>query len=194
MTDSGIYHPLAATLSRDTPTLHPSELHGVVCGLLAAGQEASAPELLGMLASHAGLGQGWSEATAALIVAARDEAHAAFHGDALDLALALPDDEAPLDERVTALGLWCEGFMVGFGTGTAGAADADLPPAVQEAIADLSAVSRVEAPEDADEDAERMLEDVAEHCRVAALTIFTELALMRRREIGDNAPRTPTRH
>lgn len=194
MTETGLYHPLAAVLSADAPRLHPSELQGVICGVLAAGLEAEPAELLGVLAAHAELGSGWSDSAAHLIGEVRDDAHAAFHGETLDLTLALPPDDTSLAERVAALGVWCEGFMVGFGTGTAGMKDTELPPAVQEAIADLSAVSQVEAPEDPDAEAERMLEDVTEHCRVAALTVFTELALMRRRQKGDNVPQTPTRH
>lgn len=190
---SEVFQPLALSLSSDAPRMNPAELQGVICGLLASGQAAEGPEMLGVLASHAGLRDGWGKGCATMLVSLRDHAFKAFHGDALDLDILLPADQQPLAERVNALACWCEGFMAGFGTGTAGMKDADLPPSLQEAIADIVAISQVEAPEQGDDEAENLFEQVLEHCRVSALLVFTELALMRRRQKGDNVAE-PTRH
>lgn len=188
-----LFAPLASLLASEAPRMSPAELQGVICGLLATGISAEGPEVLGVLVSHAGVRDGWSRASQEIFLQLSEHAHAALHGDSLELELLLPPDDAPLAERVTALAAWCEGFMVGFGTGTAGMKDADLPPALQEAIADLAAISQVEAPDEEDDDSENMFEQVAEHCRMSALLVFTELALMHRREKRDNAAQ-PTRH
>lgn len=193
--ESDLFAPLAAVLATEAPRLNPSELQGVICGLLAAGMTAEEPELCGVLASHAGLRDGWSSAATQIFSTLRQRAWDAFHGDTLELSLLLPDEQQPLAERVAALAVWCEGFMVGFGTGTAGMKYSDLPPSLQEAIADMAAISQVEVPEDEEDDADGHLEQVIEHCRVSALLVFTELALLRRRQKSDNKKTAePTRH
>lgn len=174
--------------------MNPAELHGVICGLLSSDNNATAPKVLGVLASHAAVTDGWSTQAQGMLVTLSEQAGHAFQGDALDLDILLPADDQPLSERVVSLAVWCEGFMVGFGTGTAGLKDADLPPSLQEAIADLAAISQVETPEDEDAEAENFFEQVLEHCRVSALLVFTELALMRRRKAGKDDNNEPVRH
>ena len=190
--DSDLFHPLAEALSHAGVRHSPSELHGVICGLLSTGIETEAPTLLGVLASHAELPDGWPARAADLLVTLRDQAVSAFDGDGLDLALLLPDDDEDLGLRVAALAQWCEGFLTGFGTGSAGVKDAELAPALQEAIADLAAVSQVDVPEGDGEEEEALLSQVTEHCRMAALMVFTEWQLKARQPDKQAAP--VTRH
>jgi uncharacterized protein len=194
MTDahSDLFHPLAEALAHAGVRHSPSELHGVICGLLSTGIETEAPALLGVLASHADLAGGWPAGAADLLVTLRDEAVSAFDGDGLDLALLLPGDDEELALRVAALAQWCEGFLTGFGTGSAGVRDADLAPALQEAIADLAAVSQVDEPEADGEDEEALFSQVTEHCRMAALMVFTEWQLRLRKPAADKP--TVTQH
>lgn len=182
-TESDLFESLATLLLTEAPLMNPAELHGVICGLLSSDTSAAA-HTLAVLASHAGLSDGWSAAAEKMLVTLSEGAGHAFQGDALDLTILLPGDDEPLSERVVSLAVWCEGFMVGFGTGTAGLKDVDLSPSLQEAIADLAAISQVETPEDEDREGEKLFEQVLEHCRVSALLVFTELALMRRRKAG----------
>ena len=178
----------------------PSELHGVICGLLATGQGHDDATLLGTLAAHAEQPQGLAPDLAGDLVLCRDAASEGFAGTGLELDLLLPDDEDDLGLRVAALGQWAEGFLVGFGTGAAGVADTELSPGVQEALSDLSAVSQVTTPEETGEEEERMFEQVAEHCRMSALMIYTDLVMKQQAAKkpgpGDAAePETPpTRH
>ncbi|MFN3713739.1 MAG: UPF0149 family protein [Alcanivoracaceae bacterium] len=194
MTDahSDLFHSLAEALAHAGVRHSPSELHGVICGLLSTGIETEAPALLGVLASHAEMAGVWPARAADLLVTLRDEAVAAFDGDGLDLALLLPGDEEELALRVAALAQWCEGFLAGFGRGSAGVRDADLAPALQEAIADLAAVSQVDEPEADGDDEEALLSQVTEHCRMAALMVFTEWQLKLRQPAADKP--TVTQH
>ena len=191
-TDSDLFNPLAEALRRAGVRHGPSELHGVLCGLLSAGIETGAPELLGVLARHVDLEGAWPATIADLLVTLRDQAVTAFDGDGLDLCLLLPDDDEDVASRVAALAQWCEGFLAGFGTGTAGVRDNQLPPALQEAIADLAAVSQVALPEEDGEEEEALLSQVAEHCRMAALMVFTEWQLKTRQPASPASP--VTRH
>jgi len=187
---SDVFQPLADALGQADVRHSPSELHGVLCGLLSTGMEAEAPAMLGVLASHVDLEGSWPERVSSLLVTLRDEAVLAFDGDGLDLSLLLPDDDEELGLRVAALGQWCEGFLVGFGTGSAGATDASLPPALQEAIADLAAVSQVDVPDQDGVEEEALFAAVTEHCRMAALMVFTEWQLRARRQEAATAPAT----
>lgn len=172
-----IFDPLAASLMSCGVQHGPSELHGVICGLLSTGAGGVDEELLGVLAAHAELAGDWPLDVAEALLALRDLGREGMAEETMDLVLLLPDDSDELGNRVAALGQWCEGFLVGFGTGSAGTRDAELPPGLQEALSDLAAVSQVALPDDSGDDEERMLEEIIEHCRVAALTVFTELAL-----------------
>lgn len=185
------YQPLAESLARAGVAHSPAELHGVICGLLSTGVTDDDPGLLGVLAAHVDLDGQWSGEASQLLLGLRDQVRHAYEGEGLDLVLLLPEHEE-LEIRVATLGHWCEGFLAGFGTGSAGVSDADLPAGLQEALSDLVAVSHVELPEDDSPEEEDMFEQVSEHCRVAAMMIFTELALRARKGMKQDKP--VTRH
>ena len=179
-TTAEYFEPLADALAAAGVRHSPSELHGVVCGLLSTGTGTQDAELLGVLAAHSELASPWPAAASGALLAVRDLAREAYTGEDMELTLLLPDEEDELGERVAALAQWCEGFLVGFGTGSAGTRDADLAPGLQEALSDIAAISQVGLPDDDSDEEEAMFEQVAEHCRMAAMMVFTELALTHR--------------
>lgn len=171
----------------------PSELHGLICGLLATGHGREDPALLGILAAHAEQPEGLPAPLAQALIDCRDNAAMGLTGTGLELALLLPGDEDELGLRVAALGQWSEGFLVGFGTGASGVADEELSPGIQEALSDLAAISQVETPEEESDELERLLEQVTEHCRMAALMVYTDL-VMKPAPARPDKPKKPTRH
>lgn len=177
MNTEDILEPLSAALAQAGVRQEPSELHGVICGLLSTGVNPEDAELQGLLAAHVELEGQWPADAVQAFSDLRDLARDGMLGGGMDLALLLPDDDRDLGERVSALGHWAEGFLVGFGTGTAGMKDSDFPPALQEALSDLSAISNVAVPEEGSEEEESLFQQVAEHARVAALMVFTELVM-----------------
>ncbi|MBZ2189157.1 UPF0149 family protein [Alcanivorax sp. JB21] len=189
------FEPLADALASAGVRHSPTELHGVICGLLSTGAGGQDAELLGMLAAHSELVGQWPAEAAKGFVALRDLAASGYAGETLELALLLPDDDEELGVRVAALAQWCEGFLVGFGTGSAGVRDSDLAPGLQEALSDLAAVSQAELPEENSPEEEAMFEQIAEHCRMAALMIFTEIVMVgRKTPAGEGADTPPVRH
>lgn len=189
------YFEPAVDLLQGLNILHsPSEMHGVICGLLSTGHgQKEDKDVLGVLAAHVNLESSWSANDAALWLELRDMAVEAYTDEGLEFHLLLPDDSEELDVQVAALGQWCEGFLVGFGTGTAGTTDAQLAPNLQESLRDIAAISQIGLPEDNSEEEEAMFEEVAEHVRMAALMVFTELALAARKDTKQK-PTSPTRH
>lgn len=156
----------------------PSEIHGVLCGALALTPAPSEADVLSRIAMHIG-----EDSCPAALVGEwrqlRNDILAAYQGGELTLELLLP--EAPI-KRVAALAAWCEGFIAGFGDASASrlrhqSARPVLPRAVNEALTDLMAIRQAEVPEQLSEDDARDLVQIEEHCRMVALTIFTEMAL-----------------
>ncbi|ASK36039.1 hypothetical protein CEK62_17440 [Alcanivorax sp. N3-2A] len=190
------FDQLARALSAAGIAHSPSELHGVICGLLATGHGDEDATLLGVLAAHAEQPEGLPTAVAGDLVDCRDNAREGFAGTGLEVELLLPADDEDLGLRVAALGQWSEGFLVGFGTGAAGMADNQLSPGVQEALSDLAAISQVDTPEQEGEEEERLFEQVLEHSRVAALMIYTDLVMKPANPNGDASTpdAAPTRH
>jgi uncharacterized protein YgfB (UPF0149 family) len=88
--------------------------------------------------------------------------------------LVLPDDDQPLAGRADALGLWCSGFLSGFGLqerkGSQG-----LSIEGQETLRDLAQIVQITTAADAEaEEDENDLMEVQEYVRMAALLVFSE--------------------
>jgi len=99
----------------------------------------------------------------------------------------LPPGEAPLAERVEALGAWAQGFLYGFGAagpfprGT-------LPGDVAEVLSDFAEVSRAGAVgSESAEVEETALAELIEFLRVGAQLIYDELADLRATQTTSNA-------
>ncbi|WP_348677852.1 UPF0149 family protein [Alcanivorax profundi] len=190
------FEVLAQALAAAGIAHSPSELQGLAAGLLATGHGGRDEELLGVLASHVDFepGQHFEASLAGMLVAMRDGLADGFADTGLALHLLLPADEDDLGLRVAAIAQWCEGFLVGFGTGSANTHDKDLSPGVQEALSDLAAISQVETPDADGDEEEDMFEQVAEHCRMSALMIYTDLVMRREGKPEAPASKPPTRH
>jgi uncharacterized protein len=109
-----------------------------------------------------------------------------------EFALLLPDEEVAIADRTQALGLWCQGFLYGLGSGEIPDPSA-VSPEVGEIVRDLSAISQVgvDTSED-DETNEAAFTEVVEFVRVGVQLLFLELAQQR----GDSraAPPSNTMH
>ncbi|KAA1175708.1 UPF0149 family protein [Marinobacter salinexigens] len=170
---------------------HPSELHGVLCGRLAAGSRIEEPEWLTMVCEHMGLPDTAIDESADL---------APFMNKAyeqtLDLLKAadmsfhplLPDDDYAIEQRLEALVAWVRGFLEGMAL-AAGESLGQAPDEIRELIEDMVAISQLSEDEEADEESEQQLLEITEYIRLGALAVFTEF----------NAPETsdsksPTLH
>lgn len=87
----------------------------------------------------------------------------------------LPEDEAPFAERVDAMAIWCQGYLLGLSRG-------GLPEASQlsddsaEFLADILSFSRAENFElDGDEDDEKALYEIIEYLRTGVIVVHDEL-------------------
>lgn len=159
-----------------------AELHGGVCGALCAGGASAAQRWLADCLDE-------QETTAATAAAARDLddlVAASWRGltsPDLEFAPLLPSDDAPLEEQVQAVALWCHGFLGGLGVSSAG--DAELrggDGATAEILGDFAEISRAAL---SDEEAagrgqpDFALAEIQEYVRVSVQIVFEELSVER---------------
>lgn len=157
--------------------IHPAELHGLACGILAAGFQPSPDQWLREAASYSEeplLHQAGSPLTE-LFTGSQAQLQEGDFG----FQLCLPDDELyGLPERSESLARWCQGFLHGFA-----AIQDPLSSEDREVLGDLTEISRLEFDqEDMDEENRGDNEDeqegyyteLNEFVRMAVLSLYMD--------------------
>ncbi|WP_323751637.1 UPF0149 family protein [Marinobacter sp.] len=155
---------------------HPSELHGVLCGQLAAGTRISEPDWLAMVCDHMGLAEQTleeSEDLAAFMNGAYAKTLAQLQSSDMSFQPLLPDDDYAIEQRLEALVSWVRGFLEGMAL-AAGSSLGQAPDEIRELIEDLVAISQLSDEEESDEESEQQLLEITEYVRLGALAVFTE--------------------
>ncbi|OOZ36525.1 UPF0149 family protein [Solemya velesiana gill symbiont] len=152
-----------------------AEVHGIICGLLCAGQsDAYAVLLRELLPDSPGDDLLARECTNSLRKLF-DETEAAIDGPGLGFSPFMPEEEKSLKVRARAVSEWCQGFL--YGIGIAGVdPEGQLSEETREALNDLIEITRmdVDALEESDED-EDVLVEVGEFLWVAAMLVHEEI-------------------
>ena len=155
---------------------HPSELHGVLCGRLAAGARIDESEWLAMVCEHMGLPEtatGESDDLREFMQAAYDQTLALLKAADMSFHPLLPDDDYAIDQRLEALTSWVRGFLEGMAL-SAGESLGQAPDEIRELIEDMVAISQVSEDEEPDDESEHQLIEIVEYVRLGALAVFTE--------------------
>jgi uncharacterized protein YgfB (UPF0149 family) len=152
----------------DIPELAgPSELHGLLMGIVSVAQAPSTEQwqhILEQLDISA-----ISDHALQLLTEEGEDVASALADDSFDYMPLLPDDQHVLQERVAALASWCEGVVLGFGlaSGKIRADEAEL-------LKDLQDVAAVEFDEqDDDEEGEASYADLVEFVRLIPVSLST---------------------
>ncbi|MBP6918457.1 MAG: UPF0149 family protein [Legionellaceae bacterium] len=150
-----------------------SELHGVLCGYLAAdGQRAGESYLRALLAQRES--NDTRQATLALFdvfsISQQQLSQLGF-----EFELMLPNDDAALSTRAQAFSEWCEGFTQGL-TVTGVNFDKLQNEEAQEAIQHITEFAQLDyAALRVNEEDERALLEVIEYTRMAVLSIHADM-------------------
>ncbi|MBB5319843.1 UPF0149 family protein [Marinobacter oulmenensis] len=155
---------------------HPSELHGVLSGRLAAGSRIEEPEWLAMVCEHMGLAEqalDESEDLVPFMNAAYRNALQQLQSNDMTFQPLLPDEDYAIEQRLEALVAWVRGFLEGMAM-AAGESLGQAPDEIRELIEDLVAISQLSEEEEADEESEQQLLEITEYVRLGAVTVFTE--------------------
>ncbi|HEY9148809.1 MAG TPA: YecA family protein [Gammaproteobacteria bacterium] len=93
----------------------------------------------------------------------------------LDFHPLLPEDGADVEDRIEALGQWCQGFLLGLSAG--GISDLDkLPGDSGEILRDMVEIARAGSYElDGDEEDEQSFNELLEYVRTGVLLLNEEL-------------------
>lgn len=145
----------------------PSELHGLLMGIVTVAEAPTAEEWQHIL-KQLDFEALTAEALALLTEEAEDIA-AALADDSLDYMPLLPDDQHPLAERVQCLADWCNGVVLGFGL-----ASGQLRADESELLQDLQDVAAVEFDaEDDDDEGEASYAELVEFVRLIPVSLAT---------------------
>ena len=150
-----------------------AELHGSLCGLLAAGGQVGRTPLLTVLQLEGDMPRALDRADQVQLDALVTQTAAELADPELGFEPRLPSDDRPLPERADALVDWCRGFLGGFGLAGAKPHGA-LSDEAQELLRDLAAIGASSldfGEESEDEDA---LIEVHEFVRMGAMLLHTE--------------------
>lgn len=171
---------LEELLFRFDAALGASEAHGALCGMLCAqGSTEAAQWMLHVLGEHDDSSPLLSDIGRQLLQI-HQVTVAQMNGHDVEFELMLPDDDEPLDERIEALGSWCDGFVYGLAVGGITEAS-ELPEDSKEIISDILEISRAgyviddEAEAEISEDDEEAFVEVCEYVRMGVLLIYEEL-------------------
>ena len=150
--------------------IHPSEIHGYLCGLLSGGQVLNERQWLNQLEEQMG-DDGFDDAVRQLLGQLFTRTQSELESGSFVAELLLPDDDDALDIRTEALGIWCQSFISGFGQGLQGALVSEM---AEEVLRDLAEIALIEAADEGDE-SERLFIEVSEFVRLAWLNVYAEV-------------------
>ena len=161
---------LTALAVRASQSISISELHGAVCGLAAgiarsldedAEERDLLRELIELLGSDALTD---ADSVDEFVHASLD----ALMDDDLGFAPLLPDDSAPITERVLGIAEWCGAFAASYGTQPVAEDEQG-----EELLNDFIAISGAEIHDEDDETAEAALSELEQYVKVGALLLAT---------------------
>jgi yecA family protein len=180
------YMAFTASISALALPISASELHGVMCGYLAAGSmkqgEAYVRALVLKRDEHA---------TRTITMALFELFTISQHQMAqmgFDFQLLLPDDDSSLETRAQAFSEWCEGFIQGLRASQVDYTRLDDDD-IEDAVLHLSEFARLDYSALAiGEEDEKALMEVIEYARMAVLHIYTGVKKTHLTDEGGSLP------
>jgi len=146
-----------------------AEIHGAAVGIGAADPDRFELQDLVDLLGPDVLSD--AEAVERFVTAALD----ALYAPDMSFTLLLPEDDAPMPERLVALSSWCQSFLAGLAAGLARKGVEtldDLPEEVREIIRDFAAIGELDTDLD-DEEAEADFVELEEYAKVGVLLVMS---------------------
>lgn len=180
-----------ANITTESVTVHASEIHGVLSGLICAGFSFEDQSYLVMLNDLFNNGEDFPVSVKTIIKQMFSELWTDILDDDYSFQLMLPDDDDSLVERGHALGAWVQGFNLGFGL-----QQKDTPVTsaeVTEVLTDFADIANLSDEMEEDEDSEQAYFEISEYVRISALLCFSELGTLPVKS-NDNTQNNSTIH
>ncbi|MCP4272504.1 MAG: UPF0149 family protein [Gammaproteobacteria bacterium] len=169
---SPLYGEIQNLLDNNQYLITVAELQGLLMGFYSAGmvmdEQSWRQQLLKQLSK--------SEPVPALLdqqlVRINNELREMITGSIIGLALLLPEDDSPAEERGEALGYWCQGFLLGYMQLSENKDEED--EVIEDALDDLEEISNIDLDSiGSSEEDEKMLFEITEHIKVAAQIVHS---------------------
>ena len=165
------YDELHAVLARLALGIDASELHGALCGFLAAGGVIGQRPLLAVLEIE--VDSVVAEAEWGVWQRLAVQAEQSLADSELGFEPLIPDEERPLDERVEALVDWSRGFLCGLGLAGTKAYER-LTEDGQEILQDFRVIAATDFDFGDNEEDEDALAELHEFVRMGAVLLYAE--------------------
>lgn len=169
------YHRVMDVLSPLDLPISTSELHGLICGYLCAGDSQSGEHYIRTLLS----GYDKAQSREALLCLFELFAFSQQQMEAGDFAfcMLLPEEHETLSMRAQAFSEWCEGFTQGITLSGIGYNELEDEEA-KDALNHISEFAQLDYEElSIEEDDEKALVEVSEYTRMAVLRLYHELQM-----------------
>lgn len=173
-----------AVITTENVKAHASEIHGVLTGLICAGFTFEDQGYIAMLNDMFNEGDNFPKTVKQHIKQMFSELWSDILDDSYTFKLLLPDDDDSLVERGNALGVWVQGFNLGFGL-----QQKDTPVSsdeVKEVLTDFAEIANLSDEMEEDEDSEQAFFEIGEYVRISALLCFSELGTLPTESANNN--------
>lgn len=165
----------------------PAEVHGLLCGLLAAGLPADDQSWQVHLNDLFNDGLALPSVLLRNMEKLIETSEKLLHSDQFGFYPLLPSDDEPLDERSEAMAEWVQNFLVGFALVCQELNKA--PEDIQELVNDFNQIAHLSLEFDnEDETNEQAYCEVLEYVRVGCMACYNHYALR------PSIPSSPTLH
>ena len=183
------YITISQLLSANQVDNSPAEIHGLITGLLCAGNPEADPEDAGQLLQPPQHSTDLTRKLFQQLATVSKEQLASLEYNFQPL---LPPDDSKLPERVVALGEWCDGFTVGFAAAFF-LPESRLSADVREILADFAQFAGMaDAVNDLSDQDEVDYMELVEYVRMAVIMVYQQLADMDAEESSpDDADTVP---
>ena len=169
------YLNFASELQSAGLAVNPSELHGLLTGMLSGGMNFSDKSWQPLVFDYVSEGMAWPSNVLSITQVVLDKTSDDLTQTSLELALFLPDEEAgaTLFDVADGLADWVNHFISGLGL--IGTSLTKASKDTKEALADLEEIAKLGIDEDDDmQEQGDLLEQVIEHAKACVLIIHAE--------------------
>ncbi len=182
------YDLITNALQQHNVIVDASEIHGILCGMLAGGMNIDDTEWSKTLNDIINQGDAIAEPAQNHITTMFNLVCQQFIEADFALRLCLPDDDQTINVRGKALVNWVNGFLVGFGLHQNDLTNCS--PEAKEALEDFADIAKLDEEMDDDEESEQAFFEVIEYVRISAMLCFNEMG----KSLIDSRQQSPVVH
>ena len=166
------YEKLVTLFKKTKSDLNPAQTHGILCGHLCITPGlGEVPPQFEMSILH----EKKAESSFAVLSDLYQASYQSLKQFSFEFSLVLPNDKTDINSRVEALGLWCQGFLIGLEQSQVSLQkhpEKEIAEALDD-IAEIAQVSFGDIPDNDEEEAAYL--ELVEYTRLTALMLFNTL-------------------